>query len=290
MPAEAWIAVIGSVAAVLTTVAFVPQIVRTWRQGGRDLSYGLLGLYLAGVLLWLVYGLLTGARAVVAANAAAAVMVSVNLALKVRGGSRGAAAARARRPRVALDMDGVMADTLAKYLDAYNRAFGESLTLAGLEGRELENAVPKERSAAARELLLAPGFFRDVPVMPGSQEVVRELQQRYEVFVASAAMDVPTSFDDKFAWLGEHFPFIPPSHIVFCGDKSVLDVDYLVDDMPRHFETFRGKPVLFSAPLNAGETRYPRVSGWAELRRLLLGAASPAPAVAGGRVAAPRTS
>ena len=59
MSAETWIAVVGSVAAVLTTGAFVPQILRTWRRGGRDLSYGLLVLYLAGVVLWLVYGLLT---------------------------------------------------------------------------------------------------------------------------------------------------------------------------------------------------------------------------------------
>jgi 5'(3')-deoxyribonucleotidase len=167
-------------------------------------------------------------------------------------------------------MDGVMADTLVKYLRVYNQAFGEGLTYADLAGYELEDAVPAERKTAARNLLLAPGFFRDVPVMAGAQEVVRALGERYEVFVASAAMDVPTSFDDKFAWLREHFPFIPTSHIVFCGDKSVLDVDYLIDDSPRHFAHFRGTPVLFTAPLNAGETRYFRVEGWGDVARLLL--------------------
>jgi hypothetical protein len=85
-------------------------------------------------------------------------------------------------------------------------------------------------------------------------------------------MDVPTSFDDKFAWLREHFPFIPPSHIVFCGDKSVLDVDYMIDDEPRHFARFRGTPVLFSAPQNAGS---PATSGSrAGGRRRLLGGES----------------
>jgi len=290
MSAETWIAVVGSVAAVLTTGAFVPQILRTWRRGGRDLSYGLLVLYLAGVVLWLVYGLLTGARAVILANAAATLMVSTNLFLKWRTETRGTMGARSRRPRIALDMDGVMADTLKKYLQAYNQAFGEHLTLADIEGHELEDAVPPARAAAARALLLAPGFFRDVEVMPGCQEVVRELSQRYEVFVASAAMDVPTSFDDKFAWLREHFPFIPPSHIVFCGDKSVLDVDYLIDDAPRHFPSFRGTPVLFSAPLNAGETRYLRVSGWGDVRRLLLGGETASPSVAGAPLAAVRTT
>lgn len=290
MPAEAWIAVIGGVAAVLTTVAFVPQILRTWRQGGRDLSYGLLVLFLAGVVMWLIYGLLTGARAVVVANAAVGLLVAFNLYLKWRGPALGRGSARSRRPRLALDMDGVMANTLKKYLRAYNEAFGEHLTLADLEGKALEEAVPAERAAAARALLLAPGFFRDVEIMDGCQEVVRELGQRYEVFVASAAMDVPSSFDDKFAWLREHFPFIPPSHLVFCGDKSVLDVDYMIDDEPRHFVRFRGTPVLFSAPQNARETRYPRVSSWGDVRRLLLGPDEASPSAAGAPVPAVRTT
>lgn len=290
MSVEAWIAVVGSVAAVLTTGAFVPQIRRTWRQGGRDLSYGLLVLYLAGVVLWLVYGVLTGARAVVVANAAASLLVSINLFLKWRGPAAAEGNARARRPRISLDMDGVMANTLVKYLRAYNEAFGDHLTLPDLEGKALEEAVPPERAVAARALLLRPGFFRDVEIMEGCQEVVRELTERYEVLVASAAMDVPTSFDDKYAWLREHFPFIPPSHIVFCGDKSVLDVDYMIDDEPRHFARFRGTPVLFSAPQNAGESRYLRVSGWTDVRRLLLGSEPLSPSARVEPVAAPSPS
>jgi len=46
-------AFIGIVAAFCTTVAFVPQIVKLRKQGGRGLSYAMLLLYLTGVLLWL---------------------------------------------------------------------------------------------------------------------------------------------------------------------------------------------------------------------------------------------
>jgi 5'(3')-deoxyribonucleotidase/uncharacterized protein with PQ loop repeat len=290
MSVEAWIAVVGGVAALLTTLAFVPQIARTWRHGGADLSYGLLVLFLCGTALWLVYGAMTGARAVVIANAVAGLLVAFNLYLKWRGPASGPGTSRSRRPRIAIDMDGVMADTLPKFLRVYNESFGENLTAKDVEGHELQDAVPAERSVAAHALLLAPGFFRDIPVMADCQEVVRELSQRYEVFVASAAMDVPTSFDDKFAWLREHFPFIPTSHIVFCGDKSVLDVDYLIDDSPRHFANFRGTPLLFTAPLNAGETRYLRVSGWRDVRRLLLGDEKPSPSVAGSPLPAVRTT
>jgi 5'(3')-deoxyribonucleotidase len=77
---------------------------------------------------------------------------------------------------------------------------------------------------------------------------------------------VPTSFAAKYQWLQRHFPFISPANIVFCGDKGIVDADYLIDDRARHFERFKGTPLLFSAPHNAAERRYPRVSSWAEVR------------------------
>ncbi len=84
-------------------------------------------------------------------------------------------------------------------------------------------------------------------------------------------MEVPTSFADKYAWLREHFPFIPSSHIVFCGDKGVLDVDYLIDDTSRHFDRFRGTPLLFSAPHNQGERRFRRLQNWGAVAQMFLG-------------------
>ena len=68
---------------------------------------------------------------------------------------------------------------------------------------------------------------------------IRELTARHDVFIVTAAMDVPCSFDAKYRWLRQHFPFIPSSNIVFCGDKGVIDADYLIDDRARHFLSFK---------------------------------------------------
>jgi 5'-nucleotidase len=273
MNLEVAITFIGTAAAACTTIAFVPQILRIRRLGGRDVSYGMLALYQVGVLLWLAYGLLSGARAVVAANAAAALLVALTLWVK----KRSSAGSSPRRLRVAIDMDEVIADSMGKHLRVYNQAFGTALTREALDGRSLEAAVPSHHTTGAAELLLAPGFFADLEEIEGSREVVRALSERYEIFIASAAMEVPTSFADKYAWLRERFSFIPPSHIVFCGDKGVLDTDYLIDDTPRHFERFRGTPILFSAPHNRDETRFQRVGNWEEVRTLLLPATIDSP-------------
>ena len=116
--------------------------------------------------------------------------------------------------------------------------------------------------------MLDASFFADLALMPDCQDVIRELADRHDVYIVTAAMDVPCSFDAKYQWLQRHFPFIPPSQIVFCGDKGIIDADYLIDDRARHFARFNGRPLLFSAPHNAAETRYPRVGSWAEVREL----------------------
>ena len=75
-------AFVGGVAAVCTTSAFIPQILKIRRQGGGDLSYPMLFLYLTGILLWLAYGLLLHAAAVIWANAATALLVAIAIGLK----------------------------------------------------------------------------------------------------------------------------------------------------------------------------------------------------------------
>ena len=172
--------------------------------------------------------------------------------------------------RIAIDMDEVIADSLSKHLRVYNQAFDAHLTHGDLVGRSLEDAVPSSQREATCQLVLEPGFFADLDEIEGSRRVVRQLAERYEVFIASAAMEVPTSFADKYAWLRERFPFIPPSHLVFCGDKGVLDVDYLIDDTSRHFERFRGTPILFGATHNRGEGRFRRVESWEEVAKIFL--------------------
>src|ERR1700693_626043 len=82
MTTDGWIFALGSVGGFCSTFAYVPQVIKIWKQGGRDLSYGMLGLYLFGVILWLVYGLLVHAQAVVLTNFATAILIGIATALK----------------------------------------------------------------------------------------------------------------------------------------------------------------------------------------------------------------
>jgi len=256
-----WSAVIGAAGGICSAMSFFPQILKVRRQGGRDLSMAMLMLLLSGAILWFAYGVINQATAVVVTNIAIIGLVSTTTIMKMVLERR----VRRRRQRIAIDMDEVMADALTEQLRRYNAAYGTCITPAELSGRHLEQCIPPAHRAAA-EAMFDASFFADLAVLPDCQEVVRELADRYDVFIASAAMDVPCSFDAKYRWLQRHFPFIPPSQIVFCGDKTIVDADYLIDDRPRHFTNFKGQALLFSAPHNAGETRYTRVASWKDVR------------------------
>ena len=160
-----------------------------------------------------------------------------------------------------------MADTVAEHVRRYNEEFSESLSAADMDGKWLWQVVPTERHPQLIAFLEDPDFFGDLPLMKDAQRVLERLSKNHELFVASAAMEVPKSFAAKFRWMAKHFPFIPPSHTVFCGDKSILNADYLIDDNPRQLRAFRGEGLLFSAPHNRYETGWRRVKDWRDVER-----------------------
>lgn len=173
--------------------------------------------------------------------------------------------------RICVDMDEVMADSLAEHLLRYNRDHSENLTLEDLHGKALWDVVAFDRHTALEGYLRSEDFFEGLTVMPESQRVMRLLQQNFEVFIATAAMEIPSSFHQKFRWLERYFPFIPPSHIVYCGDKGILNADYLIDDNPRQLRRFKGEGILFTSPHNMTVKGYRRVNDWLDVEKLFLG-------------------
>ncbi len=167
--------------------------------------------------------------------------------------------------RICVDMDEVMADTLSEHLRRYNHEFDEIVTPADLAGKHLWEVTPTDRQKQLRAFLDAEDFFEDLPLIPGAQDVLEELTERFEIFIATQAMSVPNSLGPKYRWLQRHFPFIPPTHYVFCGNKSILRADFLIDDLPRNLERFEGQGLLYTAPHNMAATGFTRVDNWQQV-------------------------
>lgn len=175
-----------------------------------------------------------------------------------------------QKPRIAIDMDDVMAATAKKILKLYNDKFGTTIQDDDFKNKSFHDLVNKDNYLIIRDKIFKKGFFRDIEVMPDAIEVVKKLHDKYEVFIVSAAMEFPNSLQEKYDWLTEHFPFISWKNMVLCGDKSIISADVMIDDHERNLKTFNGKTLLFDAIHNQATEGYLRVHSWKDIEAILL--------------------
>ncbi|MBG0791378.1 MAG: SemiSWEET transporter [Desulfovibrionaceae bacterium] len=94
------IELVGMAAGCCTTLAFLPQVLHTWRtRSVADLSLRMYCLLAFGVSLWLVYGFSVGSLSIVLANSVTLVLASSILAMKIVYGRRPSAGDFDRRPK-----------------------------------------------------------------------------------------------------------------------------------------------------------------------------------------------
>ena len=171
------------------------------------------------------------------------------------------------KKRILVDMDGVLADVYSRFFEIHEHETGQRLTINDIAGK-----LEAEAFANQRIWVTAPGFFRHLPVMEGSREALLKLNHHYRVMVVSMATEFPYALTDKQLWLNENFPFIGWQNIVFCGDKSIIEADIMIDDHFKNLDHFRGETLMFTQPPNmlVTDTRHRRVNSWKEIEKLLL--------------------
>jgi 5'(3')-deoxyribonucleotidase len=167
-------------------------------------------------------------------------------------------------------MDEVMSDTMGAMIEWYAKEYGLPVNYERMLGTGWGKGFPEQHQQIIRDRLLSPGFFRDLPVMKDAVDVIKEMNNRYEVFIVSAATEFPNSLKDKLDWLLEHFPFLTWRQLVLCGDKRLIYGDFMIDDHVKNLVHFKGKPYLFTTPHNLNVTEYERLNNWEEAAGIFL--------------------
>ncbi len=76
--------IFGFIAAALTTVAFLPQVIKTWlTKRGDDVSMTMLILFITGLLFWIIYAVQTNSKPVLIANIITFILNMIILILKL---------------------------------------------------------------------------------------------------------------------------------------------------------------------------------------------------------------
>lgn len=168
---------------------------------------------------------------------------------------------------IGIDMDGVLADIETHFVNWYERDYDVKVDRSAMLGVLEPDGFP-DKTAVGR-FVHTPGFFRSIPVMPGAVDAVKKLMENYEVYIVSAAMEFPQCLSEKREWLQEHFPFISWRNMIFCGDKSVVVTDYLIDDHCKNLDFCKGKAIMYTASHNVNHKHHQRVDNWDDVLAFL---------------------
>jgi MtN3 and saliva related transmembrane protein len=76
---------LGIIAGILTTIAYLPQLLKTWKsKSANDLSWSMLIVLCIGIILWLIYGFSVQDIPIIAANVVTLLLAAIILILKIR--------------------------------------------------------------------------------------------------------------------------------------------------------------------------------------------------------------
>ncbi|KAL4676888.1 hypothetical protein H8957_008601 [Semnopithecus entellus] len=165
----------------------------------------------------------------------------------------------ARRVRVLVDMDGVLADFEAGLLRGFRRRFPEEPHVPleqrrGFLAREQYRALRPDLADKVASVYEAPGFFLDLEPIPGALDAVRQMNDLpdTEVFICtSPLLKYDHCVGEKYRWVEQHLGPQFVERIILTRDKTVVLGDLLIDDK----DTIRDVGAAFLVP---GEEETPR--------------------------------
>ena len=175
--------------------------------------------------------------------------------------------------RLGIDMDGVVADFNAGWIERYNRDFDAALHPDHVVGwDELHRLTGFDTMHEFWAWAQGDGrsVFRDLPPIPGALEALRDLSQRHRVVIITARFD--WAIGDTLAWLAEHGVVARAIH--FQAAKYRIPCDIYLDDSPYQIEALhRERPdSTVCRQVTAWNRPLPGVvdvHGWDDFRRVV---------------------
>jgi 5'-nucleotidase len=153
-------------------------------------------------------------------------------------------------------MDGVVAHWEEGLVSALRLKHPE-ITPVSLEARKHFKAsedYPEEHRERVLNLVREPGFYRELPPIPGALEALEEMATLGLdiIFLTAPMSDHPTCSQEKVAWVERHLGRPWVNRLFIAKDKTRVRATYLVDDRPEVTGLMRPtwEHLLFTAPYN----------------------------------------
>lgn len=180
-----------------------------------------------------------------------------------------------RRPRILLDVDGVLTHGFVEKVCEHLRGFGHEVEAHHVDQWDVMKAlnIPAHGEDEVYRRMKLPGVAMQFEPIPGSIEFVAELQTWSDVYAVTSPMGGPYWAADREDWLFKHYN-ISRYRVASIRDKFIVRGEALVDDKLSHLiewhkEFPSGKAILWRIPPNRHDKWHTEARTYEELRTLL---------------------
>jgi 5'(3')-deoxyribonucleotidase len=168
--------------------------------------------------------------------------------------------------KIGIDFDGVINNLLDTWVEWLNRYYHEpKITVEDIKQWHFRKYFPELTEEDFLAPLFVPEFWDEVTIKPDAPEVIeRLLAEGHKVYIVTSShyMSLPHKLPKC---LFAKFPFLTEKNVITVYDKSLINVDLLLDDAEHNLKDFTGIRVLFDASYNKFCTVMDyRISSWKE--------------------------
>ncbi len=187
------------------------------------------------------------------------------------------------KKKIMIDLD----ETICSpgYLEEVNRYMGTHYQYEDIETYFVEDILPEDEKERFLDYFYQyVNVYENATIFPNAIEVIKELNEVYDVYIVSAFVDKRRVEESKvmscykYEWILKHLPFIDPKKIILTGSKDLIQCDIKIDDKFGNLKGY-GEIKLMLDHLHNRKYSFEelekngikRVSNWEQIRDILLG-------------------
>lgn len=151
---------------------------------------------------------------------------------------------------IGIDFDDVYGDMMERLLYRYNNDYNDNLTKASFTEWDMSKVVKPECGSKIYKYFNDPTLYNGMQIIPNATDGVMSLKTLgYRVVFITHTFEGQEGV--KYKILKSHGVIDSKKDYFEAEDKSLICVDYLIDDRPLNVQATRGIGILFSQPHNA---------------------------------------
>jgi 5'(3')-deoxyribonucleotidase len=155
---------------------------------------------------------------------------------------------------ICIDIDNCLNNLTEKVLALYNSQTGKNIQISDVTTYNFYDCLPQEDAKGITELFVSKELWDTLTPLPGSQNTLKQLiNNGHQIYLATATDFI--NFEWKCNWINQFYPFIPTDNIIRIMNKSLLNVDVLIDDCLDNLITSYAYRVCMDYPWNKSTSK-----------------------------------